>query len=190
MSPWNAEGLALIADFVSTQAGKTGTMINQTERVYAWETQWSHWNHKAYDSLNQPRRWMRWAMKHYNVPYVTMGIVEPGKKKASFYRMLDHRIMLLPAHMNAASVLHEVAHAITDYYYVEEDHHGPVWAGIFLWLMVRAGFAPKIAFTASMKEAGIKWKDGLSPQVVKKRSIKLPHIQHKKTLTAQRRKGL
>jgi hypothetical protein len=97
-------------------------------KVYAWEDEFGTFKKQMFDDLTGPRRWARWAAKRWDIPKPV--IRKAGNRSAtSWYRALDNSISLRPNHWNAASVLHEMAHAIMFYRYndafFDEDDHGP-----------------------------------------------------------------
>jgi hypothetical protein len=135
----------------------------QADKVYKWESEWSNWNHKAYDDLKAPRRWMRWAAKQAGVAYRKM---RPTHRQFSFYRPHDDTIFLTKQHWNAATVLHEMAHAIITDRYGERrtrltkrfvQAHGPEWLGVYMTLLARAGIAPMVALRASADAAKLSY---------------------------------
>lgn len=147
---------------------------SQRNAVYAWEDRWESWN-RASASARRVRSAIRRAEKLYKIkPTKILTVVKDrtnhrtdgrsgrGLRLASEYDPVAHSIKLRPRHMNLAVALHEAAHAIHDELFgninrPELESHGPMWLGIYLWLLVDAKIAPKFALLGSAQEAGIRW---------------------------------
>ncbi len=140
-------------------------------KVYAWEDEFGTFKKQMFDDLTGPRRWARWAAKRWDIPKPV--IRKAGNRSAtSWYRALDNSISLRPNHWNAASTLHEMAHAIMFYRYndafFEEDDHGPTFMGVYADLLDGAQILPKHAMLPSLDKHKISYKR-LSPRRKKAR---------------------
>lgn len=108
-----------------------------------------------------------------------------GKKVASTYHPDLHLIKLRPRHMNAAIVLHETAHAITDWILgTDLEPHGPEWAGIYMVLLEDYGIMPAVALHASADAGRVKYRTRsmVGPAVIRKRykrKTKIPRSWHR-----------
>lgn len=165
-------------DFLETITNALGgrkVADSQCNAVYAWEDRWESWN-RASASERRVRAAIRRAERLYKIrPTKILTVVKDrtnhrtderngrGLKLASEYDPVPHTIKLRPRHMNLAVALHEAAHAIHDELFgnisrPELESHGPMWLGIYLWLLVDAKVAPKFALLGSAQEAGLEWR--------------------------------
>lgn len=147
---------------------------SQRNAVYAWEDKWESWN-RASASERRVRKAIRRAERLYKIrPTKILSVAKDrtnhktdlrsgkGVRLSSEYDPVPHTITLRPRHMNLAVALHEAAHAIHDEIFgnisrPELEPHGPMWLGIYLWLLVDAKVAPEFALLGSAQEAGIRW---------------------------------
>jgi len=147
----------------------------QQRAAYKWEDQWETWN-RVSASDRRVRSAIRSAERHYKIRPTKILIVAKnrnhervdartgkGKKLTSQYDPTPHTITIRPRHRNVAVALHEAAHAIHDELFgnlsrPELESHGPMWLGIYLWLLADAKVAPRRALLASAKSSGLKWR--------------------------------
>lgn len=63
-------------------------------------------------------------------------------------------------HMNHGVALHEAAHHIVDWLWLDDDEvegHGREFQGVYQWLLVCFGIAPKAALQAAWEAQGLVW---------------------------------
>ncbi len=125
----------------------------QQMRVYAWEGQWADWNTKAC-TLAKAAECVRWACGLYDIkpPVVKQHF------SGDFSFSCGNLISFNHTQVNRAIALHEAAHHICDRLFdIGDEHHCAEWFAIYLWLLVEARIAPRIALTASAKAKKIRW---------------------------------
>lgn len=96
-----------------------------------------------------------------------------GKKLPSQYDPLSHTITLRPRHLNGAIVLHETAHAITDYLLGWDlEAHGPEWLGVYMVLLEDFGISTRVSLHASADEAGLVYRTRalVGPATIRRRN--------------------
>lgn len=125
--------------------------------AYRWEGRWAHWNLKMADTISSPRAWVRWACTKYRTsPPRVLPLSQ--NSELSYYDSLNHSINIQPVHWNAATALHEAAHAIV---FVACDDawedHGREWFGVYSWLLLKAKMWPPVALSASARADGLPW---------------------------------
>lgn len=157
----------------------------QKDALYAFEAKWRDWNRKT-SSLAECRQYVHTACAHFGIPppsvrshggkayswyqaetpdAVTHTLVAAGKFKSviSFNRTRG---------LNVPTALHEAAHAIAAVILPwDMVDHDPRFVGIYLWLLIKARIAPRVALEASLTAAGIKW---IKPKIPKKRGPEAP----------------
>lgn len=152
----------------------------RTMKQYRWQWEFSNIFDKP-QALSLRR--MRWivskACEMYQVKSPT--VYKKRNASASSYYIyntvrpdLAGSIQLIPIHMNIASLLHEVAHAIfwQRYSTREEDDHGPTWLGIYVDLLDRFYVLPKHASKPSLTKWGLTFKRIVPPGTKKARKRK------------------
>jgi len=128
----------------------------QRVQVYAWEDTWSGAGRRSL-ALSGVRKWVRWACGQYGIkPPAVRGHFRV-RGGTSFYEPNDHTIEFRKRHFNMWVALHEAAHAICDVLLDIEEPHSPEWLGIFLSLLEKADYAPRVALLASANAAGLKF---------------------------------
>lgn len=150
----------------------------QQGKAYKWEDSFSAWPGAT---LQPPRagRIIEAAHRKFKVP--TPKLIFPvrdrkrGQKKLqpSQYSPDAHSILIRPRHMNAAILLHESAHSITDWilgYGLQP--HGPEWLGVYMVLLEDYGIMPREALHASADAAGLKYRTRahVDPKHIRKRN--------------------
>lgn len=151
-----------------------GAIDEQQAAAYAWENKWESWNRPS-ASRYAVRKAIRAAERKYAIPHTHIIFVKNnrstritdkrsgmGLKLATLYEPNIHQIRVRPRHCNIAVGLHEVAHAIHDKIFgnvstVRLQAHGPLWLGIYMWLLIHFEIAPREAIVASARAAGLKW---------------------------------
>lgn len=149
----------------------------QQARAYKWEDSFSAWPGAT---LKPPRagRIIEAAHRKYNVPLPKLHFPTRDRKRGqkklqpSQYNPDAHSILIRPRHMNAAILLHESAHSITDWilgYGLQP--HGPEWLGVYMVLLEDYGIMPREALHASADAAGLKYRTRayVGPGVIRKR---------------------
>ncbi len=141
----------------------------QQMRVYAWERKFRYSEEETLKKSGI-QEWVNWACDMYAVPHILCKPDPNPKAKISHY-WNDNKISLARKHMNMMVCLHEAAHGIhTHYFGFPAEAHGPEWLGIYVRLLTKARFAPKIAITASLEAAGLLYRKGcVSPGTLKKK---------------------
>lgn len=157
----------------------------QRQAVYDWEGSWRHWNLRV-ESPRVVRTWIRWAERRYGVRPVKK-IYFPKNNRGhkidkrtgkrlrlcTAYDPNNHTITIRPRHANTPVGLHEAAHAIHEKLFgaLGGEAHGPIWLGIYLYLLIGAKIAPASALLWSAKKAGLKWApiNKIAPDAVHKR---------------------
>lgn len=155
----------------------------QKPALYKLESTFRDWNRKT-STLAECRQYVRTACAHYGLAppsvrshggrayswyqaelpdAVTHTVAAAGKLKStiSFNRTRG---------LNIATALHEAAHAIAAALLPwEMADHDPRFVGIYLWLLVKAKIAPRVALEAALTDAGIKWSTKTTPRHLKKK---------------------
>lgn len=138
---------------------------SQQVAAYKFEGEWKAWNTQSL-SKKQCSKLITWACRLYDIPVPSLGVAKRGRTVlragwVTVYDPEDHSILLSPQHMNPAICLHETAHAIHSVIAGDEAHeaHGAEWLALYLYLLHRAGLAPRIALFASARAWNLKWKD-------------------------------
>lgn len=148
----------------------------QKKRVYSWEGAWADWNSHTI-SITVARKYIRWACHLYGVPYPS--VKQHHTQEYSYsqgYTDGPAGTLISIAHgqCNRAIALHEAAHYISDWIFGSSvPPHSPQWLAIYLWLLVEARIAPRIALLASAKAKKIRWVPLW--QVSPKRLARYPH---------------
>lgn len=132
-------------------------------RVYAWENGWPTWN-EGNLTLQRCRDILNMACKAYNLK---PPVLQHHEGPATSFLSIDDTeqdawfISMRHDHKNAAMVLHEAAHYITDRLHglKATQDHGPTWQGVYFWLLARAELAPREALKASAGKHGLKWRE-------------------------------
>lgn len=148
----------------------------QQNRAYKWEDSFTKWA-GPHMTQSAALETVASASRRYRIPIPE--VIFPTKNKRSGkdlpsqYNPITHTITLRPRHLNGAIVLHEIAHAITDYvlgWYL--DAHGPQWLGIYMVLLEDYGISTRQALHASADEAGLKYRtrDRVGPRQIRKRN--------------------
>lgn len=148
----------------------------QQNLAYKWEEQFLHWP-GSYLTPKGATEIAKAIARLYSIPLPELAFVTKdnrnGKSLPSSYFPDEHKIVFRPRHMSALIVLHEMAHAVTDYILGPElEAHGPQWLGVYMFLMDRFHIAPTIALTASAKAVGLKFE---SKGITGPRSIRKKH---------------
>lgn len=144
-----------------TVAG-AGRADPQKDRLYDFEGEWVEWNTNRLP-LADCRAIIRSACEHYGVK--TPRVTQHFKRSFSWYSPDDNWICLQAkgamrtSGKNAATALHEAAHAIVWqlFGYTVADH-GPTFLGIFMALLERAAVAPVEALHAAARKHKLKWR--------------------------------
>jgi len=132
----------------------------QCKRVYKFEDTWQRFGEQ---SLNRPhfRLAVRAACDYYGVPWPTVTFLPwSALGDGAWYDPNTHKIYLRKQrYCNMAVALHEAAHAIDTYLFGDKNEtHGPVWLGIYFWLLVKMGEAPFAALAATAKRHRLKYR--------------------------------
>lgn len=158
----------------------------QKDALYGWEAKWGYWN-KSLNTLTELRQYVRTACAHYGIP--PPSVKSHGGKAYSWYQADENYAHTVSTRikgkthaaisfnklrgLNIPTALHEAAHAIAAVLLPwEMADHDPRFVGIYLWLLVRAKVAPRVALEASLKEAGIAWDKKTSPRHLIKKETK------------------
>jgi len=141
----------------------------QCRKVYAWEHQFGDWN---IDALSDQalRRLIRRAERIFRVPPSKI-VTRRNMFEVAFCAATERRrtAVVFGKHThNAASAMHELAHAIAYKRADNIESHGREWLGIYLTLLVRLGVAPRSALYASAREKGLRWSMRLVPKRLKR----------------------
>lgn len=154
----------------------------QQNLAYKWEDQFLHWP-GSYLTEKGATEIAKAAARLYRIPVPELVFgkrdTRDGKDLPSSYYPDEHKIVFVPRHMNTLVVLHEMAHAITDYILGGNlEPHGPQWLGVYMWLMDRFHIAPTIALTASAKAIGLKFetKGIAGPRNIRKKHKRLARL--------------
>jgi hypothetical protein len=156
----------------------------QKDALYHWESKWKDWNRKT-DSLHTCRQYVHTACAYYDIP--PPSVKSHGGRAYSWYQADEnyaHTTTVRAAGktksaisfnrhrgLNVVTALHEAAHAIASVLLPwEMADHDPRFVGIYLWLLVKAGVAPRIALEASLTAAKISWDKKTTPRHLKKKS--------------------
>lgn len=143
----------------------------QRAPLYRWEGKWKDWNRKT-DSLAECRKFVETACAYYGV--APPKIISHGgrayswsatelpeasthaiRTKAGCHTVISFNRL---RGLNRATALHESAHAIAaNLLPWEMADHDPRFVGIYIWLLVKAKVAPRIALESSLKAEGIQW---------------------------------
>ncbi len=121
------------------------------------ETTWGPWNVKSL-TIEECRWWVAEACKRFDIspPRVTRHYT----KEYPWCNVTRRVISLSPKGMNAATVLHEVAHQITwDYFGDSAQDHGRTFIGVYFHLLECGRVAPRVALHASARSHGLKWRE-------------------------------
>lgn len=117
------------------------------------------------------------ASRKYRIPVPEVLFASRNKRRGkdlpSQYEPLRHRIILRPRHLNGAIVLHETAHAITDYLLGWDlQSHGPEWLGVYMVLLEDFGISTREAIHASADKAGLEYRTRahVAPLLIRKRN--------------------
>lgn len=152
----------------------------QQQRAYNWEGGWADWNSHTL-SLTRLREYVHWACALY-------GLKPPAVKahKGNAYSWSQGNVVSFQySQMNRAIALHETSHYICDQVFgLEIEGHSPEWLAVYLWLLIEAGVAPRVALCASAKAKGLRWVPlwqvspkrlaGLAQQYHTKKGLKPP----------------
>lgn len=146
----------------------------QRDAVYDWEGEFRDWNRRTLP-LRLVKKYVQDACAHYGLPAPTVK-GHPGKAYA-FYKPKDdysgELISFAGWCQNPAVALHEAAHYIVLHHFGKDvQDHGPIWLGVYLWLLQRAGIAPQEALRASARKWKLRWRD-MPPERVVKRQRRL-----------------
>jgi hypothetical protein len=146
-------------------------MRDQTRRVYAWEQSFGDWNIDAL-SDRAMRRLIRKAERLFRAPPSKI-VTRRNMFEVAFCAATERgrTAVVVGRHThNAASALHEIAHAITwkRAGVNRVAPHGPEWLGVYLTLLMRAGVAPRSALYASARAKGLRWSMRLVPKRLKR----------------------
>lgn len=129
----------------------------QGKAAYDWEDSFTLWP-GAYLSQKRARELVAAACRKYRIPTPTIRFLKTDRGPSS-YTAYDHVIKLRPRHMNAAIVLHETAHAITDYILgANLEPHGAEWLGVYMVLLEDYRIIPRSAMELLAKERGLKYR--------------------------------
>lgn len=126
--------------------------------VYAWEGSWAEWNEERL-TLPQCRELIHLACKVYGLEPPAVRQYK-GNTAYSYCAPKGSYIAFIPEHKNKAIVAHEAAHYIHDRLYGlrTEPDHGPIWRGIYFWLLSKLDVAPLVALKASAARYGLRWR--------------------------------
>lgn len=141
----------------------------QVKRVYAWEKKWVY-SEEANLFEDGAQAWVSWACEQYDIPIIPTKLdPDPNCKVSNYWE--DNTITLAPKHMNTMVCLHEAAHGIHRYFFgLAAESHGPEWLGIYVHLLCKARYAPRIAITASLDAAGLVYrKTSVKPTALNKK---------------------
>jgi hypothetical protein len=155
-------------------------MDPQQELVYDWEDSFTLWA-GAHLTERQARKLIRDACNKYRVPVPTIFFLGKdrgarGKVLPSSYEPISHVIRIRPRHLNSAVILHETAHAITDYILEDYEHelesHGAEFVGVYMCLLEDFKICPLAALHASAEDAGVRFRKRhlVGPQQIRKRN--------------------
>lgn len=148
----------------------------QRDAVYDWEGEFRDWNRKTLP-LHLVKKYVQDACAHYGLPAPTVK-GHPGKAYA-FYKPKDDYsgevISFAGWCQNPAVALHEAAHYIVLHHFgTDVQDHGPIWLGVYLWLLQRAGIAPQEALYASARKWKLRWRETPPERAIKpKRRLEL-----------------
>lgn len=135
---------------------------HQRELVYKWENGFQG----ASEAVKLPVYDLRYIIKRsctlYKIPAPTVRFMHvPGRvewaARANGDAIQFNSTSILSR--NRQTAIHEVAHHIAFNYEHFHNHHGPVWMGVYLWLLDRWQVIPLDASMPSAKALGIKFRD-------------------------------
>lgn len=134
---------------------------SQKQKVYDWEDSFWGWDRNLV-TLKKCREVIRFAAGLYGIEPPS---VRSHHKVEISYSIPQSREISLQSKgsqpgrggLNYPTALHEVTHQIIwDYYGNTVEDHGPQFAGVYSWLLQKAGIAPGIF--VSMDDADIRWQ--------------------------------
>lgn len=134
----------------------------QRRLVYKWEDGFRSFYERT-TTREMLRPLIRRAAKLYGIQPPTVVFLTrracKGIKIQSDYDPSTHTITLGWKDCNHAIAMHEVAHAIVEQVFDGRDvqDHGPAFLGIYLYLLVWAKVAPRVALESSAKAVGLSW---------------------------------
>lgn len=141
----------------------------QRKKAYDWEDSWEYSSLRGMSETGL-RHWVRWACKQYGVKPPKVKLHWRVTGGTSFYWGETDTIEFRKRHANVWTALHEASHKIADELLGEHlEPHSPHWLGIFMALLVKAGYAPRKALEASADAAGLKY---VSPAKIGPRKIR------------------
>lgn len=133
----------------------------QKKAVYNWEEAWGPWNYNSL-TLDECREWIEGACKLYGVE------PPPVREHTNDDSWCDIRLGVISMQggkhgarggMNCAIALHEAAHWILFQLFEDRPQdHGPMFFGIYIWLLENSRIAPREALQASARAFGITWR--------------------------------
>lgn len=128
----------------------------QTRRVYRWEDKFLEWVcHDPSFTKAQTAKNVAWACRKYGIPRPAVRHIK--LQGYPFYDPEAHAITFSEHFHNLQVVIHESAHAITDWLLgADGEMHSPEFMGILIWLLAERGIAPRSALLASLKETGVR----------------------------------
>lgn len=132
----------------------------QRDAVYDWEGEFRDWNRKTLP-IRLVKKYVQDACAHYGLPAPT--VKSHAGKAYAFYKPKDDysgEVISFPAWcQNPAVALHEAAHYIVLHHFGKDvQDHGPIWLGVYLWLLQRAGIAPESALHPSARKWKLRWR--------------------------------
>jgi hypothetical protein len=127
----------------------------QAKKLYDWEDLFGYSRVRMWPNLAQPRKWVRWACALFKIKHPKVLAQRKGQMY-SWYCSPRDAIYLYNNHYNVWAVLHEVAHVITEKKW-NVTGHGPRFAGVLIYLLIKSGLYPQTALYASAKAAGVKF---------------------------------
>lgn len=130
--------------------------------MYDWERGFEGSCHGAVSSARYLRAAAAKMARIYKIPPPSVIFHDPVKTKCAGWTREDGVICLkLNGHgRNLGTLVHEMAH----YVMVAKGYpntHGPLWLGVYLWLMHRSALMPLSASVPSARAAGLRFRDPL-----------------------------
>jgi hypothetical protein len=133
----------------------------QREEVYRWERNFRTQFLCHEMPLKAARQLIRDVCKEYKIkpPKLLRSRLGPKAYTGAAWEAEVIEVNSSQAEFTAILLAHEVAHVICSAEGYEEPDHGPVWLGLYLYLLDRYRIVPLCATVPSAKAAGLKFRD-------------------------------
>lgn len=158
----------------------------QQRKAYAWEGDFTFWAAKLAKDKDI-RGVIHDACRLYRVPTPHVRIAKRNSASdSSYYDPNLHEILILPKHRDVSTLLHEAAHAITDWIIgpFEREPHSKEWLGVFITLLDRFKVVPRTAAEAHAKAKGLRF---ISADKAAPKAIRAAHARKAKAARVIRR---